>query len=155
MSCIHCDRRQAQIERLKDELSAWKAYAESLDGSTSAGEVDAADLVRWRQALPEARGGALKVLMVLSGRPGRVYGKMQLLAAMRTGDSREVDDPLPQTATVQVSKAREALRSIARADRLPFRFRTLQAGIVTHEGLGWSMPTENAQQVRALLEAVA
>lgn len=147
MTCVHCDDLRRQLRERDEELEAWRGNRRDADA-----EDDFA--VRLGRYQPLFRGtgrAAIQMLILLLDRPGRTVSREALLEFGRWSMCwKDSDQVTIKMVDVYLCRLRKVLRRLAAEGRLPDAFATLQAGIQTHWGVGYSISVENAAALRQL-----
>lgn len=146
MTCPNCAVLRAKLDEATDELKAWQAYDADAQGDPAMDR-----LARWRAALGCGHGPVL-VVMALVDAAGRIVAKTALIRATRASPAvnQASEDVSYNLVSVQLSKARVAIRRLAAAGRLPASFDTAEAGIKSHWGMGASIAPEHARALSVL-----
>jgi hypothetical protein len=148
MMCRRCQELSRQLERAREEIREWEAFARD----ERRADADDNRLAAWRAAMDHGKPQGVLTLMALVDRPDRLLNRWAIVTGTRTGPNAktadEVDDKL---ACVLILQARGILRALARTGRLPARFGQGASCIVNHRAYGWVMAAEDAAEIRALV----
>ena len=130
--CAECWSKQAEIDRLREELGAWQQYAGGLDA-------DMTRLCRWKDRLG-LPGQRIALLVALVDAAPRILSRAHLfdLRGAMPG-SKTDDDASLKTIDVQLTRIRQRLAESG----IPNAIRNVW-------GVGWSMDPATADAVRAL-----
>lgn len=146
MPCVTCAAMAAENARLREEVAAWRAN----DDEARDGQVFLARLDRWRSVFPELAYRHLMVLLTLVDRCGRIASNELLADATARSPLAYREDPHASAVAVAICQTRRVLRALAAEGVLPKACQSVEAGIRTHRGLGYSIDVAAAGVLRRL-----